>query len=268
MKKRNALLLFVLSIVFSAFIGSCGNSDSGRIQESREKTASLLISAAASLKDSLEEIKTGFADENPNITITYTFGSSGTLQKQIEQGADADIFISAGVSQMDALEKEDLIMKDTRKNLLGNRIVLVVPEDSTAVTDFRDLTSDKVKVIALGETKTVPAGQYGAEALTKMNLMDFIKSKIVYGKDVKEVLTWVETGNADAGIVYTTDAKVSKKVKVVAEAPEGTYTPVVYPAAVIKTSKNADAAKEFINYLYSSKAASVFEKYGFTYLVK
>lgn len=229
---------------------------------------SLTVSAAASLKDAMEEIKTAYAKEKPNVTITYNFGSSGSLQQQIEQGANVDVFISAATKQMDALKDKGLIINETDKNFLENKIVLVVPKDSAAVTDFKDLATDKVKKVGLGEPKSVPVGQYAEEMLTKLNLLDSIKPKVVYGKDVKEVLTWVETGNADAGIVYETDAKVSDKVKVAAKAPEGSTSPVYYPAAVIKASKNADAAKNFTDFLYSSKAKPVFEKYGFAFIVK
>lgn len=233
-----------------------------------EEPIALTISAAASLKDAMEEIKTAYALEKDNVTITYNFGSSGSLQQQIEQGADVDVFVSAAEKQMDALKDKDLIIEDTRKDLLENNIVLVVPKDSSSVMDFKDLSSDKVKKIGLGEPKSVPVGQYAEEVLTKLNLLDSIKSKVIYGNDVKQVLTWVETGDADAGIVYETDAKVSDKVKVVAKAPEGSHEPVYYPAAVIKASKNTDAAKDFINYLYSSKAKPIFEKYGFVFMVK
>lgn len=156
-------------------------------------------------------------------------------------------------------------MNDTIKNLLENNVVLVVPQDSSAVKDFPDPTTDKVKKVALGEPKSVPAGQYAEEVLTSLKIYDKVKSKAVFGKDVKEVLTWVETKNADAGIVYETDAKLSDKVKIVTTAPSNTHKPVVYPVAVIKSSKNADAAKDFLNFVVSDKGKAVFEKYGFKF---
>lgn len=282
MKNIKSILLITMAIALILLSVACGQSNSVQNQSSttqaqgssvqepakEEKPVSLTISAAASLKDAMEEIKTAYTKEKPNVTITYNFGSSGSLQQQIEQGAEVDLFLSAAAKQMNALKDKGLIAEDTRKDLLGNRIVLVIPKDSAVITDFKDLAGDKVKKLALGEPKSVPVGQYGEEALKKMNLLDAVKLKVVYGRDVKEVLTWVETGNADAGIVYETDAKVSGKVKIAAAAPDGSYTPVVYPAAVIKASKNADSSKEFINYLYSSKAKPVFEKYGFVFLVK
>jgi molybdate transport system substrate-binding protein len=196
---------------------ACGQTsiETTKAQDSIEvKPVTLTVSAASSLKDAMEEIKTAYAKEKPNVTITYNFGASGSLQQQIEQGAEADLFISAASKQMDALKDKGLIIEDTRRNLLGNRLTLVIPKDSSGVSDFKGLTGEKIKKIALGEPKSVPAGQYAEEVLTKLNLLDALKPKVVYGKDVKEVLFWVETGNADAGVVYETDAKASDKVKI------------------------------------------------------
>ncbi|MFL0267110.1 molybdate ABC transporter substrate-binding protein [Candidatus Clostridium radicumherbarum] len=223
----------------------------------------LTISAASSLKNSLDEIKNLYTAANPNINITYNYGASGALQQQIEQGAAVDIFLSAATKQMDALDSKGLLLKDTKKNLLLNDVVLVVPKDSTAISAFKNLTSDKVKKIALGEPKSVPAGQYAEEVFTKLGILDKVKAKAVYGKDVKEVLSWVETGNADAGVVYATDAKISTKVKILETASSDTHSPIVYPEAVIKDSKNVDAAKDFLKFLSDDKAKAVFEKYGF-----
>ena len=163
---------------------------------------------------------------------------------------------------MNTIESKDLILKDTRKDILINDIVLIAPNNTT-ITSFNDLTTYKAKQIALGEPKSVPAGQYAEEVFTKLGILGKIKTKAVYAKDVKEVLTWVETGNVDAGVVYATDAKVSNKVKVVATAPSDSHKSVVYPASVIKSSKNGDAAKDFMNFLISDKAKATFEKYGF-----
>ena len=229
----------------------------------KAEPVTLNISAAASLKDSMNEVKKLYEAEKANVTLTINYGSSGTLQQQIEQGADVDIFMSAAAKQMDALESKDLIFNDTRKIILQSDVVLIVPKDNSTITSFNDLTTDKAKKIALGEPKSVPAGQYAEEVFTKLNILGKIKTKAVYGKDVKEVLTWVETGNADAGVVYSTDAKVSTKVKIVGTASADSHTPVVYPAAVIKASKKTDASKDFIKFLTDKKAKAVFEKYGF-----
>lgn len=225
-------------------------------------SGTLLISAAASLTDAMNDVAKVYNAEEKDVKITFNFGSSGSLQQQIEQGAPADIFISAAAKQMNALDDKGLIIKDTKKNLLKNRMVLVVPKNSSSINDFNDLT--KAKVIALGEPASVPAGQYGQELLNKLGLWDKISSKMVYAKDVRQVLAYVESGDADAGIVYRTDALISDKVKIAALADESLHSPVVYPAAVIKDSKNQQAARGFVKFLASDKAEAIFEKYGFT----
>jgi len=267
---KSPLLILNTTIFLTAFLIFGGMIIVGIIsmQESSKAKSSveLTISAAASLKDVMEEIKEVYEKENSNITLTFNFGSSGSLQKQIEQGAEVDVFISAATKQMDELEDKGLIIEDTRRNFLENKTVLIVPLDSSGINDFNDLLQDKVKKIGIGEPKSVPAGQYSEQVLTNLDIIDSLKSKFVYAKDVKEVLLWVETGNVDAGMVYETDAKVSDKVKVVARAPEGSHKPVYYPAAVIMESKNQRAAKDFVNFLYSSKAKPIFEKYGFIFI--
>lgn len=265
------ILLLPMTIFLTVFLVACGQTgiESNNTKQPEEvKPVELTISAAASLKGAMEEIKRAYLNEKPGVTITYNFGSSGSLQRQIELGGEVDVFVSAATKQMDALENKSLIIEDTRKDFLENKIVLVVPENSMEVIDFKDLLTDKVKKVGLGEPRSVPVGQYAEEVLTKLDILDSIKPKAVYGKDVKEVLTWVETGNADAAMVYETDAKVSDKVKLVARAPEGSHKSIFYPAAVIKSSKNIDAAKDYIDFLYSSKAKPIFEKHGFVFLIK
>lgn len=260
-KLKNGLVLFLL-ITVMLFSTACQQTKSG-------KSVGLTVSAAASLKDAMTEIQALYKQEKPNTTIAFNFGSSGALQQQIEQGANVDLFISAANKQMKALKDNGLLMEATTKTLLGNQLVLVVPKDSTIpLTRFADVAKTDVKKLAMGEPKTVPAGKYAEEVFTKLNIMDTVKSKTVYAKDVKEVLNWVETGNADAGVVYTSDAKSSDKVKVIATAADDTHSPIVYPVSVLKASKNADAAKDFLAFLSSDKAKTVFEKYGFIFLAK
>lgn len=266
MKKVKVFLAALLSMIMICSLAACSKKDASTTAPQK---VNLTVSAAASLKDAMEEVKASYAKENPNVTVTINFGASGTLEQQIEQGADVDVFVSAATKQIDQLKAKGLTMDDTTKNVLGNKLVLIVPSDSKAnITDFAGVTGDGIKKLALGEAKSVPAGQYAQEVFTKLNILDQIKGKAVYGKDVKEVLTWVATGNADAGVVYETDAKTSDKVKVVAVAADGTHTPIVYPATVIKTTKNTDAAKAFLAYLSAPQAKAVFEKYGFTVLAK
>jgi molybdate transport system substrate-binding protein len=226
-------------------------------------TVSLTISAAASLKDAMAEIKPLYSQEQPQVQLTYNFGSSGALQQQIEQGAGVDIFISAANKQMDALKQKGLLVDSTRKDLLKNQLVLIVPKSSQDIKDFQDLTSPRLKKIALGEPKSVPAGEYAQQVLTSLKIADKIKSKVVYAKDVSQAVNYVESGNADAGIVYFSDAKSTEKVKVVATAPENSHSPIVYSIAVVKSSKNIDAAKNFVQFLSRNATKNVFEKQGF-----
>jgi molybdate transport system substrate-binding protein len=260
--KRRYLLAFIGSIALSWLLSTGIQLLTPQITTAQ--SATILVSAAASLKDALEEIKTGFSKTNPNIKVNYNFGSSGALQQQIEQGAPADIFISAAPKQMDALEKSDLIDKATRRNLLTNRLVLIVPKNSTLkIIDFRSLTNSNVKKISVGEPRSVPAGQYSEEVFKNLGILEQIKPKLVYANSVRNVLAAVETGNADAGIVYTTDAKISDQVKIVATAANNLHSPIIYPMAVVKTSKNPQAARTFAQYLTSAPAKSIFEKFGF-----
>lgn len=269
MKNTRKAAFIALMVVISMLAAACAKpAQEPADAPTADPAVALTISAAASLKGAMEDIRTAYAAEKPNVTITCNFGSSGSLQQQIEQGAEVDIFFSAAAKQMDALQEKSLILEDTRKNILENKIVLVAPKGTTAVTDFTSLALDGVKKIALGEVSSVPVGQYSEEVLTKMNLMEAVKPKLVYGKDVKEVLAWVETGNADAGMVYETDSKASDKVSIIAYAPDDSHKPVVYPAAVIKASKNIEASKDFMSFLCSEKAKTIFEKYGFAFIIE
>lgn len=224
----------------------------------------LIVSAAASLKDSLEEIKPIYLKKQANLNLTYNFGSSGSLQQQIKQGAPVDVFMSAAKKQMDALQDKGLLSDGTRKNLLKNQMVLIVPKNNTTIKSFQDLATDKSKKIAMGEPQSVPAGQYAQELLTSLGLLNKVTDKVVYAKDVRQVLSYVATGNVDAGFVYLTDAKTSNKVKIVATASPNTHSPIIYLIAVIKDSKNLNEAKNYVEFLSSERAKTIFKKYGFT----
>jgi molybdate transport system substrate-binding protein len=265
MMLRRSLWMLVLGIIamgalcqeiYSASTGSSPGSSPAPSDE-------ITVSAAISLKDTLDEISHLYSSEHQGAEVHFNLGGSGTLQRQIEQGAPADIFISASPKEMDSLESQGLLMADTRKDLARNSVVLIVRAGSTSISGFQDLTKAAVKTVAVGEPQTVPAGKYAQEVLTHFGIYDQLKPKLVLAKDVRQVLTYVETGNADAGIVYATDAKISKKVTVVATAPADSHSPVVYPAAVIKNSKNPAGAKAFLEFLAGEKARTVFQKYGF-----
>jgi molybdate transport system substrate-binding protein len=223
----------------------------------------LTVSAAISLKDSLDETAQLYRAEMPDAEIHFNYGASGTLQRQVEEGAPVDIFVSASPNQMDALESKGLVLPGTRKDLARNAIVLIVPKGRAGISSFQDLARPEAKVIAIGEPQVVPAGKYAQEVLTHLGLYDQLKPKFVLAKDVRQVLTYVATGNADAGIVYATDAKTSDQVTVITTAPEDSHSPVIYPVAVLKGSRNAPAAKSFVDFLLGPKARAVFQKYGF-----
>ncbi|OPX90257.1 MAG: Molybdate-binding periplasmic protein precursor [Pelotomaculum sp. PtaB.Bin104] len=251
-----ALMLFILAVV-----AGC----SGGKEQPETKPVNLTISAAASLQDAMGELKTVYEKQHPDVTLTYNLGSSGTLQKQIEEGAPSDLFISAGKSQMDALAQKGLIVDSTHKNLLENELVLISGKDSK-LTGFDGLTDASVKKISIGTPETVPAGKYAKDTLTSLKLWDQLQTRMVLAKDVRQVLTYVETGNVDAGLVYRTDAITSSNVKIVAAAPAGSSAPIVYPMAVINRSKHQKEAEAFAAFLTSEEAVKIFEKYGFIVL--
>ncbi|BCL35266.1 molybdate ABC transporter substrate-binding protein [Nostoc sp. MS1] len=262
MKRRN-LLAFIGTAIASLFL-AVGLPFFTPAPVVAQSNVSLLVSAAASLKDALEEIKPLYQQSKPNVNINFNFGASGALQQQIEQGAPTDIFISAAKRQVDALEQKGLLVSGTRSIIAKNRLVLVVPRNTTGITSFFNLRNDSVKKIAIGEPRSVPAGQYAEQVLQKLKLLPQIKSKLVYANNVRQVLASVESGNADAGLVYATDAKISDKVKAVVAADEKYHSAIIYPLAVIKSSKNVEAAKEFTQYLATSgQAKAVLRKYGF-----
>jgi molybdate transport system substrate-binding protein len=278
-RKKIILLIiisFLIQVVCNAETATSQNSPSDtskdiftEVRESNfadssiEKTE-LFLAAAASLTDVTTEIIKLYKKVEPNVTITCTFSSSGTLQTQIEEGAPADIFISAAIKQVTALEEKGLVKEGTKKELLKNKVVLITPADNEKnITSLEELATDKVSNIALGEPSSVPVGQYSEEIFSYLKILDNVKSKANYGSNARQVLTWVENGDVDCGVVYATDAALSDKVKVVCEAPESSHKPVIYPAVVLKSSKYTAEAEEFLNYLSTSEIKNLFKKYGF-----
>jgi molybdate transport system substrate-binding protein len=229
----------------------------------------LNVSAAGSLTDVISEINKLYAGDNPQVDLTENFASSGTLQTQIENGAPTDVFLSAAQKQMNALQDQQLIIDESRKDLLCNKVVLIVPSDSELdITGFEDLTGDLVQKIAIGDPDFVPAGMYAKQTFEQLGIMEQLQSKLVMGSDVRQVLIYVEEGNVDAGIVFITDALLTDRVKVVSNAPDNINNSIVYPVAIIKTCKDREIAQAYIDYLYSNEAKMVFEKYGFTVVEK
>ena len=212
---------------------------------------SILVAAAASLKNAYEDkLIPMFEEQYPGVTVEGTYDSSGKLQTQIEEGLEADVFMSAATKQMKALDEEGMIASDTIVNLLENKIVLIVPTGSDSKIDSFEKIGDAAS-IALGDPESVPAGQYAKEALTNLNVWDSIQDKVSFGTNVTEVLNQVAAASADAGIVYATDAaSKADQVTVVAEAPEGSLEKkVIYPVAVVKATAHEDAAKAFVDFL-------------------
>lgn len=249
-------------LTLASILSGCGGEPA--LPRTAAQPVELTVSAAVSLKDVLTEIQSNYAKKVSNVKLTLNLGASGSLQKQIEQGAPADIFISAAPRQMDELADKNHIVKVTRKNLVANRLVLIAPQHATVeLQKFEDLTNPAVKTLGIGEPAVVPAGQYARQVLQKLGVWDRLMPKMVLAKDVRTVLTYVETGNVEAGIVYKTDAVASTKVKIVATAPEGSHQPIVYQAAVLTASRNQKAAEEFLAYMAGPEGKTVFEKYGF-----
>jgi molybdate transport system substrate-binding protein len=227
------------------------------------KQAPVTVSAAISLKGALDQLGREYERDHPGAKITFNYGGSGTLQHQIEHGAPVDLFFSAAQKQMDALQTAGLILNDTRHDIVANDLVLIAPSNTDNIHTFQDLAKPMVKTVAIGELATVPAGMYAQQTLEHLGLWDAVQKKAVYAKDVRQVVTFVATGNADAGLVYRTDAQTSPKIRTIFTAPPSTHDPIVYPAAVLKNSKAPDAARAFLEFLETPHALQIFKTYGF-----
>lgn len=227
------------------------------------------VFAAASLKNALDAIDAAWkADANGQATASYA--SSSALAKQIEEGAPADVFISADLDWMKYLSDKKLIKADTELKLLGNRIVLVASKDTAKdVTiapnfDLASLVGDGK--LAMGDVKAVPAGKYGKAALESLGVWSSVEGKVAQAENVRAALKLVATGEAPYGIVYATDAVAEPGVKVVGTFPESSHAPIVYPVGILAETKNADAAAAYVKYLQGAKAKALFEEQGFTVL--
>jgi molybdate transport system substrate-binding protein len=231
----------------------------------------MVIFAAASLKNALDEIAATWSKDTGKPLPRVSYAASPALAKQMEQGAPADMFISADLDWMDYVQGKNLIKNDTRFNLLGNKIVLIAPKDSKA-TNLAIKGDDVAKALAGGKfsmanVEAVPAGKYGKAALEKLGAWNAVKDSIAQAENVRAALLLVARGEAPLGIVYSTDAAAEPNVKIVATFPEDSHPPIIYPAALTKDAKNADA-KAFLDFLRSAKARTSFEKQGFTVLAK
>lgn len=224
--------------------------------------ATVTVFAAASLTESLKEIASTYEQETGD-KIVFNFAASGTLARQIEAGAPADIFFSADESKADDLERKGLIVKGTRQSRLQNSLVIVAQPDVTNIHSPADLTNAAIQRIALGDVKTVPAGTYAQTYFEKCGLWSALGPKIIPCENVRAVLAAVESGNVDAGAVYKTDAAISKKVKVAFEVPVSDGPKISYPLALLANAPQPQAANKFLDYLWGNQARSVFLRYRF-----
>lgn len=276
--KKKLVSLFLVSALVMALAAGCGSSQNKEESSESSQTdgeattdneaegekTEILVAAAASLEYAYEdELIPLFEEQNADITVSGTYDSSGKLQTQIEEGMEADIFMSAATKQMNMLTEEGMIDKDSVTDLLENKIVLITSSDSELeLTAFEDIT--KADTIAIGDPASVPVGQYSEEALTNLGLWDEVTAKASLGTNVTEVLNWVAEGSAQAGIVYATDAATTDAVKVVAEAPEDSLSePAIYPVGIVSVSEKKEAAERFVEFLKSDEAIQIFEEYGF-----
>jgi molybdate transport system substrate-binding protein len=247
---RTALLLAVVM----------GFAFQGQAQAKKE----IIVSAAASLKNAFDELGPIY-ERQTGVKANFNFAASGVLQTQIESGAPADVFASAAQKQMDDLQKKGLIAEATRRDFTGNSLVLIIPSDSKLkIKEFKDLAKPEFARIAIGNPKTVPAGQYAEESLTSLKLWDALQPRFILAENVRQVLDYVSRGEVDAGLVYSSDAAVAGgKIRIVTQAPKGSHQEIVYPIAAIKDSKNAAAAQKFIDLLLGKTGKGILAKYGF-----
>lgn len=227
--------------------------------------AELLVSAAISLKEPLQEIGARFEQRHSDIKVVFNWGGSGALQQQIEHGAPVDVYIAAASTPMDALEAKGLVLDGTRRTLAGNRLVLMVPRTHrSTVTSLRELTGSGIGRIAIGNPRTVPAGRYARDMLVGAGLWDVLKPKLVFTEHVRQAVAYVVRGEVDAALVYATDAQsAGAAVQVVAIAPHGNSPLVHYPVAVIRTSQRRFLAEAFVDLALGEVGQGILKAHGF-----
>lgn len=264
--KKFALIFTVILLIST--LAACGQKDDAPKENENtapaetEEPIELMVSAAASLTDALNQIKADFEASHDHVTITLNMASSGKLAQQIEQGAPVDIFISANQSFMNELEEKALIDSATRADVVGNDLVLITQADRTELpATLADLADEQYGQLAIGEIETVPAGKYAKQSLEAAGIWEQLQERIIYTSNVRQVLTYVESKNVDYGVVFASDAAISDQVQVVSTVDEG-HDPILYPAAVVANSTHAEMAQEFIQYLLGDGAATL-QSYGF-----
>lgn len=247
-----ALLMIIVVLIFT-------------VHTAVAESQGITVSAAISLKNVFEELGNLFNSRNKDLKIAFNFGASGDLMAQIRGGAPVDVFASAALKDMEDLDKNGFLLRDSMVNFTSNSIVLVIPAASKVqISSFKDLKKPDVKRIAIGNPKSVPAGRYAYEALQYLKLSEAVKDKLVFVENVRQALDYVSRNEVDAGVLYATDAKTRlAEVAVIAAAPEGSHKPVIYPIAVVKGTRNEKTARAFISFVLSDESRKIFEKYGF-----
>lgn len=256
-------LLAVLLLLSACTSGRSSGNDAQDMTSGGEEPVELLVSAAASLKDSMEEAGRLFEEQHSHVRIRYNFGGSGSLGQQLEQGAPVDLFVSAAVEPMDRLVDKGIVKADSVQLMFRNSLVLIEPGPKPSIKQLDELLRPDVRIVAVGQPDTVPAGEYAAEALQHEGLWDEVESKAVYGKDVSQVLAYVESGNADAGFVYKTDLTHSSKAVLSMEINAGLHQPIEYPAAVPVQAKHPEEASELLTFMKTPEVKAIFQKAGF-----
>ncbi|WP_128896822.1 molybdate ABC transporter substrate-binding protein [Longirhabdus pacifica] len=256
-KARTArIMIFMLCSML--ILTSCQTTD--EISENTEFT----VSVASSMSNVMEDIVKQYEQTYDDVKITLNYGGSGKLAQQITQGAPVDVFVSANTYWMDKLHEDDFIISNTQKTIAGNTLVMVVNKNTQDnISSFDELSVDNVQHIALGDPETVPAGKYAKEVLQSIQKWNDVASLIVLAKDVRQVLTYVESGNVDVGFVYVSDAMTSEEVQIVGQADSAWHSPIMYTAAAVANRNESEAAEAFIQYLISDQAQSIFDDYGF-----
>jgi molybdate transport system substrate-binding protein len=253
-------LIWRHAVLWSAALSLCGCGGGDSADRSGR---AVVLFAAASTSDALDEIRERFRRET-GVEVTASYAASSTLAEQIAYGAGADVFVSASTKWVDYLDRHENGLVAQRRDLLGNRLVIVVPADSPLdLHKPEDLLGKEIRHLALADYTAVPAGIYARQALTKLGLWQRLKEKVAAGTDVRSALSYVETGAAEAGLVYATDAAVSTSVKVAVEIPTDLTEPICYPVALLRQGAGNPKAESFYRYLSSPQAAAVFRKHGF-----
>ncbi|MBM7541908.1 molybdate ABC transporter substrate-binding protein [Amphibacillus cookii] len=250
-------LLFI--VIGFVFLVSCRTND---VDEANE--GEIIISAAASLMGVMEELKNEFESIHDDITLTFNFASSGSLARQIQQGAPVDLFISANQEWMDILGREELIRSDSRIDVVNNKIVLVksIQVEDKSIS-FDDLSERSELQIAIGDPETVPAGFYAKQVFEKLGIWQYLKDNIVYGKDVQQVRTYIETNSVDYAVLFLSDTYVTDDILILDIASPSWHDPIVYPAAITANSVNNEVTESFLDFIVAEEAEPIWHEYGF-----